>query len=131
MRNETLVDHLAGYARHAEADTTTSPQGSPDRSGVPWVFFGLTYGFTWLVLLPGPLLEPPWAILPAFAFILLLQGPVPEEFGWRGYALDRLQARWGALTSALVLGVVWGLWHLPLFFLPAAGIYVLPFGPWF
>src|ERR671933_2668139 len=31
----------------------TPPPGSPDRSGVPWAFFGLTYGFTWLVLLPG------------------------------------------------------------------------------
>src|SRR5215470_3175396 len=79
---------------------------------------------------PSGLLAQPWLIVPSFLFILLLQGPVPEEFGWRGHALDRLQARWSALTSALVLGVVWGLWHLPLFFLSAAGIYTLPFGPW-
>ena len=46
---------------------------------------------------------------------LLILGPLSEEIGWRGYALERLQARWNALTSSLILGLVWALWHLPLF----------------
>lgn len=37
-----------------------------------------------------------------------------EEPGWRGFALPRLQARWSPVAATLVLGLVWGLWHLPL-----------------
>jgi len=54
--------------------------------------------------------------LPTF-FPLLILGPVSEEFGWRGYLLEKLQQRWSALPSALTVGVVWGLWHLPLFYM--------------
>lgn len=46
---------------------------------------------------------------------LILIGPISEEFGWRGYALDRLQTRWSPLISSIMIGIVWGLWHGPLF----------------
>ena len=39
-----------------------------------------------------------------------------EELSWRGFALPRLQAKYNALTSSLILGVIWSLFHLPLFF---------------
>jgi len=39
--------------------------------------------------------------------VLLFQGPLQEEFGWGGYALDRIQARFNALNSSIILGVMW------------------------
>lgn len=68
-------------------------------------------------------LSQPWTIIPAFFYILFLGGPVAEEFGWRGYALDRLQKYYNALVSSIILGVVWGLWHLPLFYMEGQDIY--------
>src|SRR5512143_2837309 len=59
------------------------------------------------------LLSQPIAILPNFLITFFFLGPVPEEFGWRGYLLPRLQARWSALLASLVLGFFWWLWHFP------------------
>ena len=49
--------------------------------------------------------------------LAVFTGATGEELGWRGTALPRLQARWNVLTSSLVLGVLWALYHLPSFFL--------------
>jgi uncharacterized protein len=49
-----------------------------------------------------------------FFFSIFPGSAVGEEIGWRGFALPRLQARDSALRAALVIGVVWGCWHLPL-----------------
>jgi uncharacterized protein len=49
-------------------------------------------------------------------------GPLPEEPGWRGYALPSLLARHGILASSLVVGFFWTFWHIPMFWFPGAAI---------
>jgi membrane protease YdiL (CAAX protease family) len=57
----------------------------------------------------------PVLIIPFFLVDLFANG---EEMGWRGYVLPRLQARHSALVSSLIVGVVWGFWHLPRYLAP-------------
>lgn len=56
-----------------------------------------------------------FAIYPIALLFAALVGGGQEEFGWRGYALPVLQARFDALTASLLVGVAWGVWHLPAF----------------
>lgn len=44
-----------------------------------------------------------------------------EEFGWRGFALDKLQSGRRALTASLMLGFIWAMWHMPLNFTEGIG----------
>lgn len=46
----------------------------------------------------------------------LVRGPLGEQLGWRGFALNELQKKYSPLRSALIVGVLWGFWHTPLWF---------------
>ena len=64
-----------------------------------------------------------WPVLITNIFLMfLVNGLVNgEEFGWRGFALPSLQKKYSALTSSLILGLIWFLFHLPLFFTRGGG----------
>ncbi len=69
-----------------------------------------------------------FAAIMGVVFFTFWFGPLPEEIGWRGFALDRLQSRMSALTSSLLLGTIWALWHLPLFYVPGTYQYDVGLG---
>jgi uncharacterized protein len=73
------------------------------------------------------LLGQPWLILPLFLFMFFLGGSVQEEFGWRGFALPRLLETQTPFLASLVLGLIWGMWHLPLFFMTGVSQEFMPF----
>jgi membrane protease YdiL (CAAX protease family) len=73
----------------------------------------------------GPSGLQPIPLLQAVVFVLV----IGEEIGWRGYALPILLTRTTAFRASLVIGVVWALWHLPLFYMPEMPQYGRPFLP--
>ncbi len=59
------------------------------------------------------------SLLVLFVTVFFLGGPLGEEPGWRGFALPRLQRRYGPLVGSLILAPLWAFWHLPIFWVPA------------
>jgi CAAX protease family protein len=100
------------------------------RAGWQWYLF-ILLGIPALLLLgiivlPGALAS--FHGLPSFFLVsysvmfvvyFFLSGPLGEEPGWRGFALPRMQPRYGPLWGTLLLGILWGFWHLPHFLTPA------------
>ena len=64
------------------------------------------------------------------ANIFVDPGPWGEETGWRGFALPRLLTRFSPLTAAVILGIVWGIWHIPAFLASGLTQFGVNFG-WF
>jgi len=88
--------------------------------------FGLCAFFVVTLVVPSaaiakaPLYAMRWSALLHWApyainYSTLLGGPLPEEPGWRGFALLRLQERYGSVWATLILAPLWAGWHLPLF----------------
>nr|WP_275981983.1 CPBP family intramembrane glutamic endopeptidase [Frigidibacter sp. ROC022] len=76
-------------------------------------------GVDWLLGGRAEWLSPRVLVFAPVIFLWVLAFSVAgEETGWRGYLLPRLLERTGPLRASLVLGLVWALWHLPLWALP-------------
>ena len=68
---------------------------------------------------PFTMIKDELNLIPLYLVMVVLMpwnGPVGEEFGWRGFALPKLQEKYSPLVASLMIGAVWGLWHLPSFF---------------
>jgi uncharacterized protein len=106
------------------------------RVGVRWYVFALFVPLAiWLVAYGAALSGAPivalardWTLLlnPFLPFVVigLILPSLGEETGWRGFALPRLHEQRGPVIGTLILGVLHGLWHLPVFFTAGLG----PFG---
>lgn len=128
-----LVMRLAGLRRPVTARL---------RGSWSWPIAALVFGAAPAVLAAACTDAGDLALLPAHAAATvasvggplgaltytMISGPLSEEFGWRGFLQPRLREHAGRIQTALLLGLAWGVWHLPLFFLPGTGQHGLGIG---
>jgi len=120
--------------------------GSVLRFRAPWLWIALSllgYPLLWLIVAliqnaaTGNLASfsfTPWVVtLPLLlvsARVFIDAGALGEELGWRGFALPRLLELTNARNASLLLGLIWGVWHLPAFFVGSmsqSGLAFVPF----
>ena len=126
---------VAGQTKGRESVRTLLRKLLIWRVGIGWyllAIFGLILVYVPAILIynqfsggtPVPLLSentPPFnsplELVPQIVLLFFIVGIINgEELAWRGFALPRLQAKYNALTASLILGVIWSIFHLPLFF---------------
>ena len=86
--------------------------------------FAITAASTWAAIsflnaeIPNDWFSPSFGI--GFLLFFLIWDGLGEEVGWRGLALPLLQDRLGSLGGNILVGIIWALWHLPLFLMPGS-----------
>ena len=86
------------------------------KTGMVFLSVAMQGGDSWAEYLAYWRTAAPWVIAVALIpnFFLSFLPFFGEEYGWRYYLTPALQSRFGARRGALAVGVLWGLWHLPL-----------------
>ncbi|ULQ60536.1 CPBP family intramembrane metalloprotease [Brucepastera parasyntrophica] len=86
---------------------------------------GLSYFVAWII--PELFGEerissylPNFYIFPLYLILMIFFGGGQEEIGWRGYILPYLEKRYGLIFGSLILGIIWAIWHIPLWFIPGS-----------
>ncbi len=104
------------------------------RVGFKWYFATVSIAILSIIVSFAYLFSQNSAIptIPILGIILMLLmglflGPLSEEGGWSGFALPRLQSKYNAFTASLILGVLWAVWHAPLWFVPGSPQSTMPF----
>jgi len=102
------------------------------RVGVRWYLMALLglpiLNFLAFLVIPGTLADfagPNWRFPQVYLTEMGLSltigiAPMWEEIGWRGFGQPYLQRLHGPVVGTLILGALWGVWHLPFFFGPLA-----------
>eukprot|EP01084_Bolivina_argentea_P301497 520168_1 len=62
-----------------------------------------------------------------YSLLMILSGPIQEEFGWRGYLLNIILLQYSSFTSSIILGIIWSVWHYPLFLIKGSPQYNMKF----
>lgn len=71
-------------------------------------------------------LDKIYLVIPIFFYVLFFS-VLGEELGWRGFVLPLLQKNIGSFLASIIIGAIWGVWHLPLFFIPGNFHQHIPF----
>ena len=97
------------------------------------ILHGIAILITWILggtipeseLLKNVLQDP--LSIPVIIILYLIQAGV-EELGWRGYLLEKIQWKFGASASSLIIGLIHAIWHLPLFWMVGTNQFKMGFG---
>jgi len=89
------------------------------RHPLAWYLFtvGLAFVVCYLPILWGGVSMENSLYLALINFPIMIIGGGLEEIGWRGYLQPTLQKKWSSFTSTLIVGSIWAIWHLPLWFI--------------
>ncbi|MCF7814622.1 MAG: CPBP family intramembrane metalloprotease [Candidatus Cloacimonetes bacterium] len=109
------------------------------KCSVSWclfIFVAIPLVFYVGAAIKGTLFTEPFPISGGILSILtalilsVIMGPI-EEFGWRGFALPLMQRHIAPLWAGIILGFIWGIWHLPAFLISGTQQSAWSFAPFF